>query len=460
MRDEVSSRQQTEQLLADTADRCLRYLESLNSRGVAPATADLEALKSLCGPLPSGPTDALDVIRDLDEIGSPATTATAGPRYFGLVIGGALPVAVAASWLTTAWDQNNGVRIGSPMAAAIEDVVLEWLRELLVIPAGAAGALVTGATMANFVGLAAARHALLARKGWDAEGMGIFGAPPLTLVVGEEVHASVLKALSMLGLGRDRALRAPVDEQGRLIVEKLPKLDDQTILCMQAGNVNTGAFDPAPEICARAKKAGSWVHVDGAFGLWAQASKSRQALASGFSEADSWSVDAHKWLNVPYDSGIAFVRDGVHLAAAMTATASYLVSSSGREPFHYTPEMSRRARAIEIWAVLRSLGKAGVAALVDKSCAQATRMASKLSRAGFRILNEVGLNQILVSFGDDDLNRRTIELIQLDGTCWCGGTEWMGRHVMRISVSSWMTTDADVDLSVVAIKRAAQQAKG
>jgi glutamate/tyrosine decarboxylase-like PLP-dependent enzyme len=416
-------------------------------------------MERLGGAVPGGPTDGREVIRLLDEIGSPATTATAGPRYFGLVIGGALPVTVAASWLAAAWDQNIGVRAGSPMAGELEEIVLGWLRELLRLPQGLGGALVTGATMGSFTALAAARHALLARQSWDAEAEGLFGAPRLRIVVGEDVHASILKAVSMLGLGRDRVERAAVDDQGRVIAAKLPPLDERTIVCIQAGNVNSGAFDPALEICAAAKEARSWVHVDGAFGLWARVSESRSELARGFGQADSWSLDAHKWLNVPYDSGIAFVRDGEAMRAAMAATASYLVASGGREPFHYTPEMSRRARAIEVWAAIKGLGRSGIAELVDRCCASARRMAAELERAGYSILNDVVLNQVLVSFGDDELTRATIAAVQADGTCWCGGTEWRGRHAMRISVSSWATTEADIDQSLRAISAAAERSR-
>jgi glutamate/tyrosine decarboxylase-like PLP-dependent enzyme len=310
--------------------------------------------------------------------------------------------------------------------------------------------------MGNFTALAAARHSLLAKQHWDAEAQGLFGAPPLQVVVGEEVHASMLKALSMIGFGRERVVRVPVDDQGRMNSQALPALDERTIVCIQAGNVNSGAFDPAAEICEAAHAAGAWVHVDGAFGLWARASAAHSHLARGFGEADSWSADAHKWLNVPYDSGIAFVRDAEAMRAAMVASASYLVTSGGREPHHYTPEMSRRARSIEIWAALKALGRSGVAQLVDRCCALARRMADRLDEAGHSILNDVVLNQVLVSFGDDELTRRTIAAVQEDGTCWCGGTDWNGHHAMRISISCWATTEQDIDRCAAAINRAAE----
>jgi len=310
--------------------------------------------------------------------------------------------------------------------------------------------------MANFAGLAAARHALLERQGWDVEARGLFGAPPITVVVGDEVHVSLLKALSMLGLGRERVVRVPVDGQGRMRPDALPNLSPSTLLCLQAGNVNTGAFDPAAEIMPVARQAGAWVHVDGAFGLWALACPPRSKLAEGIEGADSLATDAHKWLNVPYDSGLAFVREPLHLRAAMSASAAYLIEVAQREPNHYVPEMSRRARGVEIWAALRSLGRSGLAELVERNCRQASRFAEVLRNAGYEVLNQVVLNQVLVSFGDAARTRDVIRRLQEDGTCWCGGTEWQGRTAMRISVSSWATSDADVERCLEAILRIAK----
>jgi glutamate/tyrosine decarboxylase-like PLP-dependent enzyme len=310
--------------------------------------------------------------------------------------------------------------------------------------------------MANFSGLAAARHALLKQADWDVEAQGLFGAPPITVVVGEEVHVSLLKALSLLGFGRERVVRVPVDQQGRMDPRALPRLTGPAIVCIQAGNVNTGAFDPAGEICAIAHGAGAWVHVDGAFGLWAAAAPARSALARGVNEADSWATDAHKWLNVLYDSGLVFCRQAGHLRAALThSRASYLSESDLREPMEYTPEMSRRARGLEVWAALRSLGKTGLAEMVDGSCRHAARFAQGLSAAGYEILNEVQLNQVLVSFGDPEKTKRVIQAVQQDGTCWCGGTVWQGRTAMRISVSSWAPRDKDIERSLEAVIRVA-----
>jgi glutamate/tyrosine decarboxylase-like PLP-dependent enzyme len=429
----------------------------MESRRVAPAPAAIARLKQWDEPLPEGPTDPETVVALLDEIGSPATMAMAGPRFFGFVIGGALPATLAANWLAGAWDQNTGLSAVTPGTAMLERVGLRWLLDVLGLPPTCGGAFVTGATMANFAALAAARHAVLARVGWNVEAQGLIGAPPIAVVVGAEVHPSLIKALGLLGLGRDRVLRVPADGQGRMRADALPPLAGPTIVCIQAGNVNTGAFDPASEICRRAHSAGAWVHVDGAFGLWAAAAPARAHLAAGISGADSWATDAHKWLNVPYDSGLAFVRDPEVLRAAMAVSAAYLPAGESRDPMDYTPEMSRRARGVEVWAALRSLGRAGLADLVERTCRHATRFADGLRAAGDQVLNDVVLNQVLVSFGDAETTKRVVAGIQADGTCWCGGTVWQGHVAMRISVSSWATTESDVERSLDAMLRVATE---
>jgi glutamate/tyrosine decarboxylase-like PLP-dependent enzyme len=443
------------ELLAETADRAGRYIDGIGNRRVAPLPADEARLEALGGPLPQLPSDPLEVLALLDDIGSPATVATAGRRYFGFVIGGSLPAALAANWMAGAWDQNAGMRVSSPVAAKLEEIVLGWIVDVLNLPPGSGAGFVTGTTMANFAALAAGRTALLKRAGWDVEEDGLFGAPPIHVVVGDEVHVSLLKALAMLGLGRSRVTRVPVDGQGRIRLDALPPLDDRTLVCAQAGNVNTGAFDPAGEICARAHDAGSWVHVDSAFGLWAAVSPHYAPLLAGAGYADSWAIDCHKWLNVPYDSGIAVVRSPEHLRRAMALSAAYLTTSDGREPCHYTPEVSRRARGIELWAALRSFGRSGLREMVERNCRQAKMVAERLREAGFAILNDVVLNQVLVSFGSAEDTKRVIAEIQSDGTCWCGGTQWQGHAAMRISVSSWATTDEDVERSAAAMIRIA-----
>jgi len=442
-------------LLNLTAEIAARYLENLEDRSVAPSPQAIAQLAELDEPLPELPMEAGRVLETLDRIGSAATMGMAGRRYFGFVIGGSLPAALAANWLAGAWDQNPGLFAASPIGTVLEEVCLGWLLDALKLPAGSGGAFVTGATMANFTALAAARHTVLARAGWNVEADGLFGAPPITVVVGDEAHPSLIKALGMLGLGRSRVVRVPVDDQGRMLATKLPPLSGPAIVCIQAGNVNTGAFDPAAEICAQAHLSGAWVHVDGAFGLWAAASPKYAHLVEGVADADSWATDAHKWLNVPYDSGLAFVRDGAALKSAMSVTAAYLPQGAHREPSQYTPELSRRARGVEIWAALKSLGRTGLADLIERNCRLARRFADALRQGGCEILNEVVLNQVLVSFGEAARTRQVIERVQRDGTCWCGPTDWQGRTAMRISVSSWATRDEDVERSVPAILRAA-----
>jgi len=443
-------------LLHTAAALAAEYLAGLPTRSVAPTPAALARLRSLDRPFPDGPADPTAVLQELHAVGSPATMATAGGRFFGFVVGGSLPAALAASWLAAAWDQDAGLAVLAPGAAAFEEVALRWLRDALGLPPDCAGGFVTGATMANFTALATARHAVLRRAGWDVEADGLFGAPPIGVVVGEEVHISVLKALGLLGLGRTRVTRVPTDPLGRIRADRLPPLDDRTIVCLQAGNVNTGACDPVRDICPAAHARGAWVHVDGAFGLWAAAAPARAHLVTGIAEADSWALDAHKWLNAPYDSGVVLCRDGAAVRAAMATQAAYLQQGAGREPDEYTPELSRRARGVEIWAALAALGRSGLADLVERCCRHAARFAAGLSAAGHEILNEVTLNQVLVRFGDDAATRRVIAGLQADGTCWCGGTVWQGRTAMRISVSSWATTEQDVEQSLAAMTRIAR----
>lgn len=442
-------------LLDDAARRAIRYLDGLDARGVAPTAGALARLPELDGDLPAQPRPAAETLRLLDEIASPATMASAGGRFFGFVIGGALPVTVASNWLATAWDQNAALQGPSPAVAALEATALRWMLELLGLPAHCAGAFVTGATMANFSALAAARHAVLARTGWSVEADGLFGAPPITVVVGDEAHPTLMKSLGMLGLGRRRVLRVPVDGQGRMRADRLPALHGPAIVCLQAGNLNTGAFDPFEDIVPAAHDAGAWVHVDGAFGLWAAASPALAPLAAGMSLADSWATDAHKWLNVPYDSGVAFVRDADALRGAMAISADYLPAGDARNPSDYTPELSRRARGVDVWAALQTLGRGGLVALLERCCEHARRFARELAAAGFEILNDVVSNQVLVSFGDAQATVRTIAALQAEGTCWCGPTRWQGRTAMRISVCSWATTDEDVARSIAAIRRVA-----
>jgi glutamate/tyrosine decarboxylase-like PLP-dependent enzyme len=401
------------------------------------------------------------VLELLDDVGSPATVASAGGRYFGFVNGSSLPVTVAANWLTTAWDQNAALAAMSPIAATLEEVALGWLVDLFGLPPETTGTFVTGATLASFTALAAARHELLSRAGWDVEANGLFGAPPITVVVGDEVHASIGRALSLLGLGRERVLRVPTDRHGRLRADALPELaPGPAIVCVQAGNVNTGSFDPIGAVCDWAERNAAWVHVDGAFGLWAAATPSLTHLTSGLGRADSWATDGHKWLNVPYDCGIALVRNAESLRSAMAMSAAYLPPSELRDPMHYGPDASRRARAVDVWAALKHLGRDGVADLVTRCCSHAARMGRELAAAGHEVLNDVVLNQVLVAFGGEAETLRVIDALQRDGTCWCGVSRWQRRTAMRISVSSWATTDADVDRALNAMLTIARRIRG
>jgi glutamate/tyrosine decarboxylase-like PLP-dependent enzyme len=447
-------------LLTDAGQRARSYLSTIRDRPVAPPPAALAALDRLDFPLPPEGLDPAAVLRLIDEAGSPATVASAGPRFFGFVTGGALPIAVAVSWLLAAWDQNAALSVMSPAGARLDNVALRWVIELLGLPAETGGGFVTGATMANVTCLAAARDAVLSKAGWDAARLGLVGAPPVQVVAGGEAHASVIKALGLVGLGRDRALRLPVDDQGRIVPSGLPRLHGPAIVCLQAGNVNSGASDPFVPLIQWARDQEAWVHIDGAFGLWAAAAPGLAREAAGIAGADSWATDAHKWLNTTYDCGIALVRDAGALREAMRADAAYLPAGETREPSLFTPQSSQRARGAEVWAVLASLGRDGVAALVERHVTLARRLAAQLTSGGGEVLNEVRLNQVVASFGDDERTNAVISAIQRDGTCWCGPTVWRGRRAMRISISNWATTEDDIDRSATAILTAHRDTPG
>ena len=452
-----------ERTLRRASELALEYLDGLAQRPVgARDDAAAIAVRLGAGGLPADPEDAETVVAALAEAVEPGLVASAGPRYYGFVIGGALPASVGADWLTAAWDQNGVLHAASPAAAAAEQVAGEWMLELLDLPAGASVGFPTGAGLGNTVGMAAARHAVLAREGWDVEARGLYGAPEINVVIGDEAHATLVTSLQYLGLGRERVTRVAVDEQGRMrpdaLADVLRGSAGPTIVSIQAGNVNTGAFDPAGAVAdVVAGHPNAWVHVDGAFGLWAAASPDLQHLVAGVARADSWATDCHKWLNVGYDCGFVAVRDPVAHRAAMSATAAYLMQSGGqRDNWEYVLDSSRRARGFVVYATLRSLGRSGVRGLVDRCCRLARRMAEALAaEPGVSVLNDVVLNQVLVRFDDDDERTRTvIAAVQADGAAWMGGTTWKGRAAMRISVSNWSTTDADADRTVEAILRA------
>lgn len=452
-------------LLEHTANRGIDYLARVADRSVATQWSSDDMRRRLGGPLPADGETHLTVIDSLAGAGEHATTASTGPRFFGFVVGGNLPAALAADWLVSAWDQNCGVYVLSPLTAVVEEIAAGWLRELAGLPATMSVGFATGCQMASFTGLAAARHRVLERAGWDVEANGLFGAPPIDVLIGDEAHYTIIMALRLLGLGGTRLRRIATDGQGRMRIDALRAALDSgrgpCIVCAQAGNVNTGAFDPVDAIADAAKDRGAWLHVDGAFGLWAAASPEYAALTRGIARADSIATDGHKWLNVPYDCGIVFCADSAAHRAAMSLQAAYIVGSSGeRDPHEFVPEESRRARAVPVYAALRSLGRSGIARLVERCCRHARRFAEGLRAAGHEVLNDVVLNQVLVTFGDAERTRQTIAAIQREGTCWCGGTVWQGRTAMRISVSNWRTTDEDIERSLEAILRTAAQCAG
>lgn len=440
-------------ILNEAARRAVLYREHLSTEPIRPEPG--HDLGELTGPLPEEGTDPDQVIKLIDEVVTPATMGFSSPRFYGWVIGSVYPVALAADWLTSSWDQNTVFHEASPGTVALEATALHWIRGLAGLPETTWGAFVTGTTVGNATGLAAARTSVLAEVGWDVTSKGLFGAPEVTVVVGDEVHPSLVKALGFVGLGRDRVVRVPVDDQGRMRADAFPTINGPAIVCLQAGNVNTGAFDPMAEIIPIAKQAGAWVHVDAAFGFWAAVSPTLRHLAAGMELADSWATDCHKYLNVPYDAGIVMVRDPSWLERVMSVDAEYLLPGQiGQDPGFYTPELSRRARGVPTYAVLRHLGRAGVVDLIDRTVRLARLSARRLAEEGFEILNDVVLNQVLVSFGDAEETRRVVRAVAEEGVMFAGPTVWQGRTAMRISVSGYATTDDDIEESVRAILRA------
>ncbi len=454
LQEEMYSQIHGRELFEQAKSYAYAYMDGVYARNVFPTDEAIEILKVFDESLPKAPSNPGEILRLLHEHGSPATVAQTGGRYFGFVNGSSVPVALAAKWLSDVWDQNAALYVISPIISHLEATCEKWLAELLGLPAGTAAGYVSGTSTATLCGLAAGRNELLKRQGWDVNSDGLFGAPNLRVVLGEQAHATVFKALALLGLGRARVEMVPTDNQGRMMADKIPELDGHCLVIAQAGNVNSGAFDPIDEICDRARHAEAWVHIDGAFGLWAAGSRTRQPLTQGIEKADSWSVDAHKTLNAPYDCGIVLCKHREALVNAMQATASYILYSEKRDGMHYTPEMSRRARVVELWATLKFLGKDGVEELVDRLCGHAERFARLLRAQGFRILNDVVFNQVMVACDTPEHTKATLENIQKSGECWCGGAVWQGEPVIRISVCSWATTAADVERSVSAFVNA------
>jgi glutamate/tyrosine decarboxylase-like PLP-dependent enzyme len=439
------------ELLELTAGIAADFYESLPERAVFPAVDADELRNAFGGPLPEAPTDPRTVITELAAAADPGLIAEAGGRYFGFVIGGAVPASLAADWLSSAWDQNAGLYICGPSAAIVEDVAGAWLVELLGLPEHASFGFVTGGQMASFTALAAARHHVLAKAGWDVEQRGLNGAPPIRTIVGEKRHGTIDRALRMLGLGAPTDI-LPADDQGRLLAEHLRIGDEATIVCAQAGEVNTGAFDPFDAIAdARDAAPNAWIHIDGAFGLWAAVSDSLRPLVAGSDRADSWATDAHKWLNVPYDSGIAFTAHPESHSASFSARAAYLVADGNtREQIDWNPEHSRRARGFPVYAAIRSLGRAGIVEMIERCCARARQFAAGIEQLGAEVLNDVELNQVLFRFATDEETTAAMRAVQESGEAWMSGTTWDGRAAIRISVSNWLTSEDDIERTLAA----------
>lgn len=447
-------------VLQAAAAAAVEYATTVEDRRVFPDAQALAGMAAFDEPLPEAGEDALATVRLLHAAGSPGTVATTGRHYFGFVNGATLPAALGSSWLVSSWDQNAALPVMSPVAAKLQDVVQEWLIDLLGLPRGTGVAFVTGATVANAACLAAARDALLARLGWDAQEDGLFGAPGLEVVVSARAHSTLSKSLGLVGLGRTRVTAVPVDGEGRMRAELLPDIAGPVLVCAQAGEVNTGAFDPFDEIADWLALRSGWLHVDGAFGLWALADPSRASLVAGLERADSWATDGHKWLNVTYDCGIAFIRDPGDLRRTFAAAAGYLPPDASFEAMHHTPQSSQRARQVEVWSVLRTLGRQGVADLATGACDAALAIAERLRAGGFVILNEVVLNQVLVRLVDGPTTEALIAQIQSDGRIWCGPTQWDGATAMRISVSSWKTGVDDASFAADVILDCARRIRG
>ncbi len=441
------------ELIIQAAERAVRYVESGAGRSVFPEASDVDALAGFTDALPEHGRDPADVLAELDDLGSPATVRTTDGRYFGFVNGGTEPAGTAASVLVSTWDQNAALPVMSPVSARLDSIAVDWICRLLHLPESATAAFCAGASVANLTCLLAARDALLRRNGWDVEADGLAGAPPLRVVTSEEIHVSVYKALRAIGIGRSQVTTVPTDDCGRLDSAAMPALAPHTLVIAQAGNVNTGHSDPFATLVPQVAEAEGWLHVDGAFGLWAAASPQHRDLVAGVEGADSWATDAHKWLNAPYDSGVAICARGGDLRAAMAVDAAYLPADSDRAPMHLGLQMSQRARGVETWAVIAARGRSGIADMIAATCERATQMANLLSEGGAELLAPVVLNQALVAFGDDDATDAVIEAVQMEGTCWVGPTTWKGRRAMRISVSDTSTTSADVEAAAAAILR-------
>ncbi len=436
------------QIFEDAKKYAFEYLDKSFDKNVFPSDKAIGNLDKFVEEMPEDSGNGISIIEQLHRYGSPATVSQNGGRYFGFVNGGIIPISLATRWLSDAWDQNSALYVMSPIVSKLEEVVEEWLKQLFALPKQTVAGFVSGTSMATFCGLAAARYRILKNRGWDINKKGLNGAPKIRIVAGKSAHATVVKAVALLGLGIDNIEWVDIDEQGRIIPSSIPKLDESTILILQAGNVNSGAFDAFDEICNNAKRANTWVHIDGAFGLWAAVTKKLSFLTKGIEKADSWSVDGHKTLNTPYDSAIILCKDKEALIQALQASGSYIVYSEHKDGMLFTPEMSRRARVVDLWATLKYLGRSGIDELVYSLHKRAVQFSIELKKREFEILNDVVFNQVLVACESDEITNKVIKYIQDSGKCWVGGAKWNGRDVIRISVCSWATTEDDIEHSV------------
>ena len=455
---ELFDQQKTKELLKQAQQAAYDYIDKQSKQRVFPNETNLEKLATFDESLPEASSDPALLLELLNTVGSVNTVAQTGGRYFGFVNGNSLPITLAAKWLSDVWDQNAALYVMSPIASKLESVCQNWLNQLFDLPENTVAGFVSGTSIATLSGLAAARFRQLQRLGWDVNQQGLFGAPKIRLILGKQTHGTVAKAISLLGFGQASIEWVDCDNQGRMIVEKLPHLDQSCILVLQAGNVNSGAFDDFIQVCKLANKAKAWVHIDGAFGLWAKASKVFDVQTKGMELGDSWSVDAHKTLNTPYDCGIVLCKDSEALTSALHQQGSYIQLSEQRDGLLYTPEMSKRARAIELWAAMKYLGLSGIAQLVEQLHDYAQLFANLLTDNGFTVLNEVVFNQVIVSCETEQLTKRTLALVQQSGECWCGGSSWQEKSVIRISLCSWATTEQDIKRSVDVFIKARSQA--
>jgi glutamate/tyrosine decarboxylase-like PLP-dependent enzyme len=458
LRENLFREMEQKELFKQAQSYAFDYIDKVFGRNVFPTDEAIKNLEKFVENLPSDTGDASEILRQLHYHGSPATVAQIGGRYFGFVNGSVLPVSLAARWLSDFWDQNTALYVISPITSKLEEISEAWLRDLLGLPEQVVAGFVSGSSLAIFCGLAAGRYRVLQNNGWDINKKGLNGAPMVRVVAGRQAHGTVVKAVTLLGFGTDNIEWVETDVQGRIIPTEVPDLDENTILILQAGNVNSGSFDPLDELCDKANKANAWVHIDGAFGLWAAGSERLRHLTKGIEKANSWALDGHKTLNTPYDNGIVLCNDKDALVHALQASGSYIAYSEKRDGMLYTPEMSRRSRAIELWAALKYLGKKGVDELVFGLHQRAVQISRELEAEGFRILNDVVFNQVLVACDNDEITRRTMQHIQNSGECWVGEALWDGKAVMRVSVCSWATTEDDITRSVRAFVNARNKA--